>query len=60
MKENILVREKIKCLNLKHWQIALTMGISEQTLVRWLRVPLSPEKEKAILMAITKLSEGAV
>lgn len=56
MKSNLKVRSRAKEHGVKHWQIAVELGISEQTLMRWLRVPLSPEKENAILEAIQSIS----
>ncbi len=39
------------------WQIAIELGISEPTMTRWLRVPLSEEKENKIKQIIEKLAE---
>ena len=36
---------------------ALEIGVSEPTLVRWLRTPLPAEKEERILVAIEKLAK---
>ena len=56
MKNNKTVREAAKKHGVKHWQIAERLGISEQTIMRWLRTPLSPEREKAIFEAIEAIS----
>lgn len=58
MKENSSVRKAAKDAGVKHWQIALELGISEQTFMRWLRTPLPEEKELAILSAISRLTKG--
>lgn len=59
MTENKSVRELIGKNGVRHWRVALKLGVSEQTLVRWLRVPLSKEKEKAIRAAVDEiLKEG--
>jgi hypothetical protein len=55
--ENRSVRERAKEAGIKHWQIALSLGVSEQTFMRWLRVPLSQDREHQILEAIDALSE---
>ncbi len=60
MVANQTVRDAAKRNGVKHWQIAEHLGISEPTIVRWLRLPLSPEKEQAILEAIKALSKEAV
>lgn len=57
MKENKKVREAAKANGVKHWQIAAKLGISEQTIMRWLRMPLSHEKELAILKAIEVIAK---
>ena len=58
--ENLMVREMAKKQKVSLWRIANEIGISEPTITRWLRVPLSQQKEKLILDAISKLSrEGA-
>lgn len=46
-----------KKAGIKHWQIAEYLGISEPTFVRWLRVPLSPEREKMVIEAIQKIAK---
>lgn len=58
MKANQTVRDKAKRNGIKHWQIANYLGISEQTILRWLRTPLSPERESMILAAIDELTRG--
>ena len=55
MKANPNVRECAKLNGVKHWQIANHLGVSEQTFMRWLRLPLSAEKEERILMAIAAI-----
>lgn len=58
--ENLMVRERAKKQKVSLWRITNEIGISEPTITRWLRVPLSQQKEKLILDAISKLSrEGA-
>lgn len=57
MKENQTVREAAKRKGVKHWQIAEHLGISEPTIMRWLRIPLSPEREKAVLEAIEEIAK---
>lgn len=37
-----------------HWQIADALGVNENTLSRWLRHELEPEKAAAIKAAIEK------
>lgn len=59
MKANLKIREMAKQAGIKHWQIAERLGISEPTIVRWLRVPLSPEREKMVVDAIQAIAKEA-
>ena len=54
---NTEIREAIKKARVKHWEVASALGISEYTLVRWLRFPLSEERRAAILKAIETARE---
>lgn len=58
MKENQSIRDAAKAAGVRHWEIALHIGISEPTLCRWLRVPLSAEREKLIITTINYLAKG--
>ena len=51
------IKEKIKAAGLHQYQVADLCGVSETTLVRWLRYELSPEKKEMILAAIEKGGE---
>ena len=51
------IRELIEKNGVKHWRVALQLGVSEQTLVRWLRVPLAKEKEDAIRAAVEQIAK---
>ena len=51
------VRELIEKNGVKHWRVALQLGVSEQTLVRWLRVPLTKEKDDAIRVAVEQIAK---
>ena len=57
MKPNNEIREVIKERGIKHWQLARILGISENTLVRWLRVPLTNERKKIIINALDSAAE---
>lgn len=56
MPANNEIREKAKRAGVKHWQIALHLGVSEQTIVRWLRTPLDASKAHRISCAIEQLA----
>lgn len=52
-----MIRDTAKKKGVKHWQIAEYLGISEPTIMRWLRTPLSAEKEKAVMEAIEEIAK---
>ena len=55
--ENLSLRQRAKSAGIPLWKIASCIGISEPTITRWLRVPLSCSKVKRILEAISKLEK---
>ena len=57
--ENLSLRQRAKSAGIPLWKIASYIGVSEPTITRWLRVPLSCSKEKLILEAISKLEREA-
>lgn len=48
------IKKKIKEAGLHQYQIADLCGVSETTLVRWLRYELTSEKREMILAAIAE------
>ena len=56
MKINCEVRDTAKREGVRHWEIAARLGISEQTLVRWLRMPLPNEKTAEIIRVIAEIA----
>lgn len=57
MKENSKVRNTARVANVPQWKIAEYLGISEPTITRWLRTPLSADKEKAVMEAIEAIAK---
>lgn len=57
MKANERVRRIAKESNVFLWEVGAQLGVTEMTVVRWLRTPLSSEKEQAILSAIQVISK---
>lgn len=53
---NSEIRQKIKAEGLYQWEVAKACGVTEYTLIRWLRDELSEERRKAIMAAIEALS----
>ncbi len=60
MKANETVRRAARAANVPLWRVAAELGISEPTLTRWLRFPLTSDKEAAMLAAIRKLEREVV
>ena len=58
-KENQAVRRAARSADIPLWRVAVAIGVSEPTLTRWLRVPLSEEKEQRIMEAIASLEREA-
>ena len=54
------LRERMKRHKLKQWEVAAKIGVSEYTLIRWLRGEPSTEHAHMIEKAIEELSEGEV
>ncbi len=50
--QNERIRNKAKAHGVRLWEIAAHIGVSEPTFTRWLRFPLSPEREGEIENAI--------
>ena len=59
MKTNAEIREVIKKSGVKHWELAQILGVSENTLVRWLRIPLTNERQESILNALNTVAKEA-
>lgn len=59
-KENETVRRAARSANVPLWRIAAAIGVSEPTLTRWMRFPLSADREQSIMQAIVELSKEAV
>lgn len=57
---NEKLKAEIRKAGIFQYQIAKKIGVSEQTLIRWLRFELSDEKNVAIRQAISELAKEAV
>lgn len=56
-KLNDMIKREIRQAGLFQYQIADKIGVSEQTLIRWMRYELPPEKLKKIRKAIFDLKQ---
>ena len=55
--ENQTVRRASRSAGVPLWKVAAAIGVSEPTLTRWLRFPLTEEREQRIMAAIRELSQ---
>lgn len=58
-KENNHIRRAARTADVPLWAVATELDISEPTLMRWLRVPLAPERERQVMAAIDHLAKEA-
>lgn len=56
--ENIQLRSVLKMKGIPFWKIAKIIGISEPTMTRWMREPLSKEHYEKIMDAINQIEGG--
>ena len=54
---NKIIRDELKARGVRHWELAHELGISEQTLVRWLRFELSEDRQLEMLMKIEEIAK---
>lgn len=52
---NEKIRKEMRAYEIYMWQIAEKLGVCEQTIIRWFRVPLSDNKLEKINKAISEL-----
>lgn len=50
------IKETIKKSGVPQWRVALFLGVSENTLIRWLRLPLSDFNRMRIMDAVRQLT----
>lgn len=55
--ENIALRRLARANDVPLWKIAAQIGVSEPTITRWMRFPLSEDKRARIEQAIYILSQ---
>lgn len=60
MQENERIRKAARTAGIPLWRVAAAIGVSEPTLIRWLRFPLPEEKEARIMEAISSLEREVV
>ncbi len=56
-KANAIIREELKAKGVRHWELAHELGVSEQTLVRWLRFEMDEDKQMEMLEKIEAIAK---
>ncbi len=56
-KANEELRARLYHEKIPLWQIGAAMGVSEMTIIRWLRLPLTGERLEKITQAIEQILE---
>lgn len=55
---NDALKKTLRVNDIPLWKCALAVGVSEQTLIRWLRVELTGERKERVETAIKALTKG--
>lgn len=54
---NLIIREELKARRVRHGELAHELGVSEQTLVRWLRFEMEEDRQLDMLMQIEEIAK---
>lgn len=55
---NMEIRAAMQEAGLYQWEVAFALGISEMTLARWLRTPMTEKQKEQVLAAIAQLTSA--
>lgn len=58
MRANPKIREMLREKKIPYWRLGEELGVSEQTVLRWMRTPLCDWKLDAINKAISRICSG--
>ncbi len=53
------IRDRVSLYGICYWEIAEAIGVSDSTVYRWMRTPLSSDHKLMINAAIDKIKESA-
>lgn len=53
------IKQELRELGVKHYELAYAIGIHRRTLMEWLCVPLTDERRERIKNAISELKKSA-
>lgn len=57
-KANTEIRARAKSARVFWWQVAQELGVSESTVIRWLRTELDADGKRMIMDAISRIEKG--
>lgn len=57
MKKNFWLRDRLKGMGIRQWELAEAIGIAESTLVVWLRQELTGEHRERVLAALERIEK---
>ena len=60
MENNEKLKKMLHEKKIPFWKVAEHLGLCENTIQRWLRVPLSEEREKQLIRAIFEIATDGV
>ena len=52
------IRDRVSLYGICYWEIAEAIGVSDSTIYRWMRTPLSAEHRLMVNAAIDKIKES--
>ena len=58
MKRNEKIKQELKGCGINQWELAAAVGVSEQTMYRWLRAEIDQELHEKLSSAIGGIMEG--
>lgn len=58
MDSNVSLRQRVKALHIPLWRVASEIGVSEGTLVRWMRFELTGERKTRVCDAVERLEQS--
>ena len=56
-KSYLIIKDKLKARGVRHWELAHELGVSEQTLVRWLRFEMDEDRQLDMLEKIETIAK---
>jgi len=55
IKANAELRQYMKSKEVFYWELAAELNIAESTLIRWLRIEMSPDKKSTLMKKVDRI-----